>query len=146
MSECYSIESNSVEETFYQKNRDVILHRGKDYKNDKERLREQAKDKYRSLSDEEKNEKQKYGRNRYHNMSEEKKQRLKEYQKHYREAKKIKIKHFDFFFHSVKMEQEGVHFGENSIIKSAFHKNKKSININEADINRIALSDKILIK
>ena len=28
---------------------------------------------------------------RYHNMSEEKKQRLKEYQKSYREAKKVSI-------------------------------------------------------
>ena len=90
MSECYSSESNSVEETYYQKNRDVILNRAKDYKNDKERLREKTKDKYRSLSEEEKNEKQKYGWNRYHNMSEEKKQRLKEYQKNYREAKKLK--------------------------------------------------------
>ena len=32
------------------------------------------------------------------------------------------------------MEQEAVHFGENSIIKRAFHKNKKPININEVDI------------
>ena len=61
MSECYSSESNSVEETYYQKNRDVILNRAKDYKNDKERLREKTKDKYRSLSEEEKSEKQKYG-------------------------------------------------------------------------------------
>ena len=57
------------------KNRDVILTRAKDYyKDDKERLREEAWDKYRMLSEEEKNKKQKYGRNRYHNMSEEKKQ------------------------------------------------------------------------
>ena len=34
----------------------MILNRGKDcYKNDKERSREQAKDKYRNLSEEEKN-------------------------------------------------------------------------------------------
>ena len=52
-----------------------------------ERLRVQAKDKYRNLSEEEKNKKRKYGKNRYHNMSEEKKRRLKEYQKNYREAK-----------------------------------------------------------
>ena len=32
--------------------------------------------------------KSEYGRNRYHNMSKEKKQKLKEYQKHYCEAKK----------------------------------------------------------
>ena len=52
------------------------------------RLRKNARDKYRSLSEEEKNKKREYGKNRYRNMSEEKKQRLKEYQKNYREAKK----------------------------------------------------------
>ena len=35
------------------------------------------------------------------------------------------------------MEQEVVHFGENSIIKSAFQKNKKPINVNKVDIKRI---------
>ena len=40
------------------------------------------------------------------------------------------------------MEQKAVHFGENSIIKRAFHENKKPININKVDIKRIALSDK----
>ena len=65
------------------KNRDVILNRGKDYyENDKERLRKQARDKYKNLSEEEKNEKRKYGKTRYHNMSEEKKQKLKQFQKH----------------------------------------------------------------
>ena len=68
--------------TYYQKNRDVILNRAKDYyENHKKRLREQARDKYRSLSEEDKSKKRQYGRNRYHNMSEEKKQKLKEYQK-----------------------------------------------------------------
>ena len=48
---------------YYQKNRDVMLNRVKDYyENDKERLRKQAWDKYRNLSDEEKNKKKrKYG-------------------------------------------------------------------------------------
>ena len=58
------------------------------YENNKERLRDQAKDKYRNLSEENKNKKKEYGKNRYHNMSEENKQKLKEYQKHYREVKK----------------------------------------------------------
>ena len=41
--------------TYYQKNRDVILNRAKDYyENDKERLREHVRDKYRNLSGEEK--------------------------------------------------------------------------------------------
>ena len=35
------------------------------------------------------------------------------------------------------MEQEAVYFGENSIIKSAFNKNKRPTNINEVDIKRI---------
>ena len=75
--------------TYYQANKDVILNRARDYyENDKEKLREQAKSKYRNLSEEEKNKKRKYGKNRYLNMSEEKKKRLKEYQKNYREAKK----------------------------------------------------------
>ena len=39
----------------YQRNRDVILNRAKDYyENDKERLRGQARDKYRNLSEEKK--------------------------------------------------------------------------------------------
>ena len=40
------------------------------------------------------------------------------------------------------MELEAVYFRENSIIKSAFHKNKGPININEVDIERIKLSNK----
>ena len=40
--------------TYYQKNREIILNRAKDYyDNDKERLKEQAKNKYRNLSKEE---------------------------------------------------------------------------------------------
>ena len=72
----------SADLTYYQRSRDVILNKAKDYyENDKKRLREQARDKYRNLSEEEKNKKREYGKNRYRNMSEEKKQRLKEYQK-----------------------------------------------------------------
>ena len=68
----------------YQKNQDVALSNAKHhFKNNKERLREQVRDKYRNLSEEEKNKKREYGKNRYCNMSEEKKQRLKEYQKNY---------------------------------------------------------------
>ena len=81
--------SASANLTYYQKSWDVILNRAIDYyENDKETLREQARDKYRNLSEEEKNKKREYEKNRYLNMSEEKKQRLKEYQKNYHEAKK----------------------------------------------------------
>ena len=51
------------------------------YENNKERLQEQVKNKYRQLPNEEEGKTKAYGRNRYHNISEENKQRLKEYQK-----------------------------------------------------------------
>ena len=75
--------------TYYQRNRYVALNKAKKYKNDNERLKKQARDKYRNLSEEDKNEKRKYGKNRYDHMSEEKKQKLNKYQKKYREAKKV---------------------------------------------------------
>ena len=43
------------ETIYYQRNREVILNRAKDYdENNKELLRERAKNKYRDLSEEEK--------------------------------------------------------------------------------------------
>ena len=61
MSEC-----NSLDLTYYQRNRNVILSRAKDYyENDKNRLREQVRNKYKNLSEEEKNKKREYGKNRY---------------------------------------------------------------------------------
>ena len=45
--------SESVYLTYYQRNWDVILNSAKDYyENDKEKLTEQARDKYRNLSEE----------------------------------------------------------------------------------------------
>ena len=57
----------------------MILNRDKYYyENDKEALREQARDKYRNFSEEEKkNNKREYGKNRYCNMSEVKKKNVK---------------------------------------------------------------------
>ena len=75
--------------TYYERNRDVILNRPKDfYKNNKELLRERAKNKSRELPEKEKDVKRLYQIDRYHKMTAEEKQRLKEYQKNYSEAKK----------------------------------------------------------
>ena len=53
--------------TYYQKDRNVILNKATDfYKNNKEKVREHARDKYISLSEEGKNKKREYGKNRYH--------------------------------------------------------------------------------
>ena len=69
----------------------MILNRANEYyQNNKEVLREKARNKYWYLSDDERNKKKEYGRNRYHIMSEEKKQNLKGYQKNFRESKKSK--------------------------------------------------------
>ena len=84
--------SESAYLSYYQRNRDIILNRAKYYnKNGKERLRVQARDKYRNLSEEYKKKKKEYGKNRYRNMSEENKQRLKEYRKNYRKEKNLNI-------------------------------------------------------
>ena len=57
--------------TYYQRNKEIImLNRRKDYyENDKGRLKKQARDQYKSLSEEDENKKRAYGKNRYHNMS-----------------------------------------------------------------------------
>ena len=65
------------ETTYYQRSREVILDRAKDYyRNNRNELKVKATDKYRKLSEEETDMKRQYGRNRYNNMSEVNKQRL----------------------------------------------------------------------
>ena len=84
--------SESAYLTYYQRNRDVILNRAKDYyESDKERLREHVRDKYRNLSEEEKNIKREYVKNRYHNMSEEKKTKIKRIKKIIAKQKNLNI-------------------------------------------------------
>ena len=53
-------------------NREKLLNQAKEYyENNKERLQEQDRNKYRELYNEEKNIKREYGRNRCQNISEE---------------------------------------------------------------------------
>ena len=91
MNECNSVECNSAELTYYQWNRGVILNRAKDYENDTERLRRQARDKYINLPEEENNKKRDYGKNRYHNMPEEKKTKAKRISKKLSQGWKVLI-------------------------------------------------------
>ena len=104
---------------------------------------EQAGNKCRELSNEEKNIKRTYGRNRYQNMSEENKQRLQEYQKNHCKKKKSTEKAFIFFsLHGVKMEQKALVFEKQCINKNAFHKHKHLIDINKVGIDNIVISSK----
>ena len=49
--------------TYYQRNREIMLNRAKDYYEiDKERLRKQARNKYRNLSEEDKKKKKNMGK------------------------------------------------------------------------------------
>ena len=65
-----------MKKTYYQRNRDFILSTAKDYS--KKWLGDNARDKYRNLSEEETNKKKEYGRNRYHNMPGDMKEKLRE--------------------------------------------------------------------
>ena len=74
------------------KNREKLLNWSKEYyENNNNRIRDQARNKYRELSDAKKNIKREYGRNRYQTMSKEDKERLKEYEKKSSWNKKIII-------------------------------------------------------
>ena len=49
--------------TYYQRNRDIALNKAKEYyKNNNKGLKKQARDKYRNLSEEDKNKKGEYGK------------------------------------------------------------------------------------
>ena len=66
------------ETTYFQKNREVILNKAKDYyRNIRDELKIKAKNKYNELSEEEKDIKREYERMRYNNMSNGKKRKTK---------------------------------------------------------------------
>ena len=82
MSECNSVECNFTELTYYHRNRAVVLNRAKaNYENYKGRLREQARDKYRNISEEVKIKRENMEKNRYRNMYQEKKKDSKNIKK-----------------------------------------------------------------
>ena len=89
MCECNSIQCNLVELTYYQRNRDVILSRAKNYyENDKERLIREGRDEYRNLSEEEKKSTERIWKKQISQYSWRKKAKTKFISKKYRKAKK----------------------------------------------------------
>ena len=81
----------------YEKNKDVLLNRSKEYYiNNKELIRERANNKYKLLSEDEKQKMKDYQKQYRENMTDEQKQKMKdyqkEYQKKYREGKKLNNK------------------------------------------------------
>ena len=100
-------------------------------------MQEQARNKYRELSNEDENDiKRKYERNRCQNMS--KTIRLKEYRKSYRDAKTLG----SFSLHSMKMNEQILNFDYYGVNRNIFHKRKQPININQIDIRKKVISNK----
>ena len=93
----------------------------------KKRLRDNARDKCRNLSEEEKNVKKEYGRNRYNNISEKKEIKAKKIPKKITVQPENYKEKIDFFCIVWKIEQEAMYFGENGIIKNPFQKKKTKL-------------------
>ena len=94
----FSLHIKMTEATYYERNKHLILNRAKEFdENNKDVLREKARNNYRKLSDEDKNITREYGRNWYHNMSEKKKQIPKEYQKTIMVLKSLSLVTNNFF-------------------------------------------------
>ena len=64
----------------------------------KEVLKENAKNKYRNLSEEKRDAKREYERNRYRNMRNVKKDKLKEYQRKYQATKIIRYYKYKYIY------------------------------------------------
>ena len=80
--------------TYYQKNRDIIFKRAKDYcYNNIDTIRQNMRHKYENLSEEEKEKIKIYQKNyrekMKNNISEEKKEKMKEYQKNYTQKRRL---------------------------------------------------------
>ena len=80
--------------SYYQKNRDIILTIAKDYcYNNIETIRKNMRDKFKNLSEEEKEKIKIYQKNyrekMKNNISEEKREKMREYQKNYREKRRL---------------------------------------------------------
>ena len=130
--------------TYFQRNRERLEEQAKQYYygNNKVSLNEQARNRYRELSNEEKNIKRESGRNIRQNMPSKSKRRLKEYQKTHRKTKNSKSEILFFLsLHSLKWKKNLI-FGEGSVNKNLCYKRKLPINIDKADIRKIIVSSK----
>ena len=100
-------------------------------------LRDDARNKYRNLSEKEKNKKRKYQRERYH-MNTDLNEKLKQYQRNYYASKNKKI----ISFYSIKVNEQTSKFGDIVVNKIEFHASKQAIALNLVNTNKIVVSDK----
>ena len=72
--------TNTQKETYYQKNRDELLQKSKDYyENNKEQRKEYRKNKYNNMTNEEKLKVLEYQNKWYHTLDLERKRKMSEY-------------------------------------------------------------------
>ena len=101
-------------------------------------LKENAKNKYRNLSEKEKKEKRKYGRNRYRNMTEAEKNKLKNIEETSRCQKNKQI----IFLYSIKINGKTLNFGDFQANKKEFIASEQPMVSDLVHINKIVVSDK----
>ena len=72
--------ANTQQITHYQRNRDKILNKAKEYYQiNKEKRKEYRKNRYHNMAAEEKNKVNEYRKNWYHQLDQEKKNKIREY-------------------------------------------------------------------
>ena len=101
-------------------------------------IRLDARNKYRNVSEKDKNKKTKYQRERYH-MNSDLNERLKQYRKNYYASKKIKK---IICFYSIKMSKQTLKVGNIVADKIEFHASKQAIVSNLEHTKKIVVSDK----
>ena len=101
-------------------------------------LKENAKNKYRNLSEKDKKAKRKYGRNRYRNMTEDEKNKLKNIEETSRCQKNKQI----IFLYSIKINEKTLNFGDFQANKKEFIASEQPMVSDLVHINKIVVSDK----
>ena len=121
--------------SYYQSNRQEILQKAKEkyskekaatyYLKNKEVIKEKSINRYRNLSEEEKNKIKEYQKKKYQELIQYKKEALKA-----------------FFIYSIIMSEKTLKFNNIKINKKGFHKSKQAIDLDSVTTDKIVVSDK----
>ena len=124
--------------SYYQFNRQEILQKAKErqskekaaeYYLQNKALKEKARNRYKNLSEEEKNKIKEYQKKRYQELIQYKKEALKN-------------KQIFLFVHSIIMSEKTLKFNNIKINKKEFHKSKQAIDLDSITTDKIVVSDK----
>ena len=126
--------------SYYWFNRQEILQKAKKtysreraaeyYLQNKKTINEQARDRYRNLSEGEKNKIKEYQKKKYQELLQYKKEALKN-------------KQIFLSVYNIKMNEKTLKFSNIKINKKEFHKSKQAINLDSVTTDKIVVSDKL---